>query len=93
MRDAETANRISSSKYDEMRARRIRAARDKAASDREIKNEKLPEIKLFRNNSGINYQQQATGGSANDRKTVLEHNIENRELEWVEMPDGSLILK
>ena len=93
LRDAETANRISSSKYDEMRARRIRAARDKAASDGGKRDEKLPEIKLFRNKSDIKYQQQATGGSANDRKTVLEQNIENRELEWVEMPDGSLILK
>ena len=92
LRDAETANRISSSKYDEMRTRRLRAARDKAAPDGGKRDEKLPEIKLFRNNSDIKYQQ-ASGGSANDRKTALELDVDNKDLEWVEMPDGSLILK
>jgi len=34
-----------------------------------------------------------TGGSINNRQKALELDIDNKDLEWVEMPDGSLLLK
>lgn len=92
LRDAETANQISSSKYDELRTRRTLAARDKATAGEDKREQELPEIKLFRNNSDIKYQK-ATGGSIHNRQKALELDIDNKDLEWVEMPDGSLLLK
>ncbi len=92
LRDAETANRISSSKYDELRTRRTMTTKSTAANGGDRNNDKLPQIKLFRDNSGVNYQQ-AVGGSTSNSQSALDLNTSDEDLEWVEMPDGSLILK
>ncbi len=94
LRDAETANRISSSKYEELRNLRTLTTKSNAADGRggDGGDKQLPEIKIFRDNSDIR-SQQATGGSAKDNLADFDRDIDSKELEWVEQPDGSLILK
>ena len=94
LRDAETANRISSSKYEELRNLRTLTTKSNAADGRggDGGDKQLPEIKIFRDNSDIR-SQQATGGSAKDNLADFDRDIESKELEWVEQPDGSLILQ
>ena len=94
LRDAETANRISSSKYEELRNLRTLTTKSNAADGRggDGGDKQLPEIKIFRDNSDIR-SQQATGGSAKDNLADFDRDIESKELEWVEQPDGSSILK
>jgi len=94
LRDAETANRISSSKYEELRNLRTLTTKSNAADGRggDGGDKQLPEIKIFRDNSDIR-SQQATGGSAKDNLADFDRDIESTELEWVEQPDGSLILQ
>ena len=94
LRDAETANRISSSKYEELRNLRTLTTKSNAADGRggDGGDKQLPEIKIFRDNSDIR-SQQATGGSAKDNLADFDRDIDSKELEWVEQPDGSLILQ
>jgi len=98
LRDAETADRVSSSKYGELRNRRMLAEKlkDKKSSVRD--DQKIPEIKLF-HNSNSRYREISSSATDND---LLLHRLEvanpalevtEKEPEWVEMPDGSLMLR
>jgi len=81
MRDSDVASQVSDTKYREMRARRL-LAQQGGSGDRD--EEEIPELKVL----------------LGDRRTRPQPLIkQNRpapdldSLEWVEMPDGSLVLK
>ena len=107
LRDAETADRVSSSKYDELRARRMLAEKFKQSKPDGGDDKKIPEIKLFHGKSNSQYQPVSNNSVANnllddnlfiDNSLVVPglevvNEVVSKEPEWVEMPDGSLLLK
>ena len=90
LRDAATANLISSSKYDELRTRHTGAARINTARNSREDDVILPEIKIFRGNQEPRFQR-ASGSS--EGTSQLELIADDNDLEWVELPDGSFRLK
>ena len=107
LRDAETADRVSSSKYDELRDRRMLAEKFKQRKPDGGDDKKIPEIKLFHGKSNSQYQPVSNNSVANnllddnlfiDNSLVVPglevvNEVVSKEPEWVEMPDGSLLLK
>ena len=101
LRDAETAERVSSSKYDELRTRRMLADKLKANQNASRNDKEIPEIKLFHSSSNSRYQQVPSGSIDSsllapelevvNKEPELE--VVNKEPEWVELPDGSLVLR
>jgi len=110
LRDAETASRISDTKFDEMRTLRTLATQ---GGDRD--EEELPEIEIFRDNSDNNLQPELPDQPdllnqpdlldqedildlriqqtiRDNSEEIRELSIDNEDLEWVEMPDGSFTL-
>ena len=95
LRDADVSDRITSRKYNKVRSQQLLTGQD--GTEKKENFNKIPELNiLLTKKSKIPQPQpqpQPQANSVGNRSAVPNLDLESQGFEWVEMPDGSLLLK